>query len=79
MLNTVIEDFKESYNKWSPAIEISIKTVQRITLKNARKDIKELQKNCKRFRKEYSITVEFHEKIIILENKNIERTYYRKI
>ena len=58
-------DLQESYNKWSIAIETSIKTVQKT--KNIRKDIKELQKIRKRLREEYSTTEELHEKILILE------------
>ena len=61
------EDLQESYNKWSAAIETSIKTVQKTKTKNPRKDIKELQKIRKRLREEYSTTVELHEKILILE------------
>ena len=60
-------DLQESYNKWSIAIETSIKTVQKTKTKNTRKDIKELQKIRKRLREEYSTTVELHEKILILE------------
>ena len=66
-------DLQERYNKWFAAIETSIKTVQRTKTKNPRKDIKGLQKICKRLREEYSITVELHEKILI-ENENIEIT-----
>ena len=60
-------DLQESYNKWSIAIETSIKTIQKTKTKNTRKDIKELQKIRKRLREEYSTTVELHEKILILE------------
>ena len=60
-------DLKESYNKLSIAIENSIKTVQKTRTKNPRKDIKELQKICKRLREEFSTTEELHEKILILE------------
>ena len=60
-------DLQESYNKWSIAIETSIKTVQKTKTKNTRKDIKELQKIRKRLREEYSTTEELHEKILILE------------
>ena len=60
-------DLQESYNKWSIAIETSIKTVQKTKTKNPRKDIKELQKIRKRLREEYSTTEELHEKILILE------------
>ena len=63
-------DLQESYNKWSIAIETSIKTVQKTKTKNTRKDIKELQKIRKRLREEYSTTVELHEKILILERIN---------
>ena len=49
-------DHQESYNKWSTAIETSIKTVEKTKIKNPRKDIKELQKICKRSREEYSTT-----------------------
>ena len=62
-------DLQESYNKWSVAMETSIKTVQKTKTKNPRKDIKELQKISKRLREEYSTTVELHEKILILERK----------
>ena len=65
------EDLQESYNKWSAAIETSIKTVQKTKTKNPRKDIKELQKIPKRLRKEYSTTVELHEKMLILERIKI--------
>ena len=60
-------DHQESYNKWSAAIETSIKTVEKTKMKNPRKDIKELQKICKRSREEYSTTLEIHEKILILK------------
>ena len=60
-------DLQESYNKWSIAIENSIKTVQKTRTKNPRKDIKELQKIRKRLREEFSTTEELHEKILILE------------
>ena len=51
-------DLQESYNKWAITIENSIKNVQRKRTKNPRKDIKELQKICKRLREEYSNTIE---------------------
>ena len=60
-------DLQESYNKWSIAIENSIKTVQKTRTKNPRKDIKELQKIRKRLREEFSTTEELYEKILILE------------
>ena len=60
-------DLQESYNKWSIAIENSIKTVQKTRKKNPRKDIKKLQKIPKRLREEFSTTEELHEKILILE------------
>ena len=60
-------DLQESCNKWSIAIENSIKTVQKTRTKNPRKDIKELQKIRKRLREEFSTTKELHEKILILE------------
>ena len=60
-------DIQERYNKWSIAIETSIKTVQKTKIKNTRKDTKELQKIRKRLREEYSTTEELHEKILILE------------
>ena len=60
-------DLQESYNKWSIAIETSIKTVQKTKTKNTRKDIKELQKIRKRLREVYSSTEKLHEKILILE------------
>ena len=60
-------DLQESYNEWSIAIENSIKTVQKTRTKNPRKDIKELQKICKRLREEFSTTEELHEKILILQ------------
>ena len=47
------------------------KTVQKTKTKNPRKDIKELQKIPKRLRKEYSTTVELHEKMLILERIKI--------
>ena len=51
-------DLQESYNKWAITIETSIKNVQRKRTKNPRKDIKNLQKICKRLREEYSNTIE---------------------
>ena len=60
-------DIQESYNKWSIAIENSIKTVQKTRIKNPRKDIKELQKIRKRLREKFSTTEELDEKILILE------------
>ena len=41
--------------------------MQKTRAKNPRKDIKELQKICKRLREEFSTTEELHEKILILE------------
>ena len=63
------------------AIETSIKTVQRARTKNPRKDIKELQKLCKRLREESSTTIELHKEILILEQIKIlnEHNYYTKI
>ena len=76
-------DLHESYNKWSVAIETSIKTIQKTKTKNPRKDIKELQKIRKRLREEYSTTVELHEKILILERiktlKNISQKNIKKV
>ena len=63
-------DLQESYNKWSIAIENSIKT-QKTRTKNPRKDIKELQKIRKRLREEFSTTEELHEKILILKRIKI--------
>ena len=60
-------DLQESYNKWSIAIENSIKTVQKTRTKHPRKDIKKLQKIRKRLREEFSTKEELHEKILILE------------
>ena len=60
-------DLQESYNKWATTIETPIKTAQRRRAKNPRKDIKELQKICKRLREEYSNAIELHEKMLILE------------
>ena len=51
-------DLQESYNKWAITIETFIKNVQRKRTKNPRKDIKNLQKICKRLREEYSNTIE---------------------
>ena len=64
-------DLHESYNKWAATKEIFIKTVQRRRTKNLRKDIKELQKICKRLREEYSNAIELHEKMLILERIKI--------
>ena len=64
-------DLHESYNKWAATKEISIKTVQRRRTKSLRKDIKELQKICKRLREEYSNATKLHEKMLILERIKI--------
>ena len=49
----------------------SIKTVQARRKKIPRKDIKELQKICKRLREEYLTKIELHEKILIFERIKI--------
>ena len=66
-----MEDLHKSYNKWAITIETFIKTVQRRRTKNSRKDLKELQKTHKRLRDKISITIELHEKMLILERIKI--------
>ena len=72
-------ELQESYNTWVDEVENTIKKVEKIKIKNRRKDISKIQQKRKKLRMELRTTEKTRKAHTVTKSKDPERAHYRQI